>query len=662
MVTNRYYQPKPFVGKFYSPPLGKLEEVMGEAQQSFDRNFALTDEIRNQQLDVLDQDKARAADIQKEISDRVNQIVSKYNGDYSQATSDLRNYISELRPKYAPGGEIDTMTSNKKNFATWYDTEKKRLAEGKITGDQLNLAANAIRRNYTGAMADGKPNYLNPESLSEYTDGSKLVEEALKNVKPRKISTVTYKTNPDGSIVSYTDETEGVSTKEVNTAISNALVSDKKWLAYAKNMASLLGVDPTEYTLAQVDSHIKTYGPLHSGIFSDVHKEEYKGMDELTKMRLQFNYKLKEIGAREASQKRVAQFKHNLDNPGESSAGVPNLQRIATNKNASPFKALNLDELQTTSSGVTKKESTLELGSMFLLNPALGALNTLRKGSGKKTTFADLAKTGADGVDMSKVSFIQQNYPNATDYDKQKMYNEMMSQEYTGASVYMEPYHDPAQQRAAADQLIPRLAGTNPTVYEVNSKGELVPLSMSEAQENFWDKAVHGEKNRYSKAIAVGTTRTFTGDVPAGHVFDLDGKKYIVADTSPLLESYNGTSEKKGLRQRAFGWLSSGAMRGDVFEMYDENGKMIPAIGASRYEKTPSGQNIKRSGFYSVNPDGTPNFEDPWLNPDGTPMDMMDMERKLAGPQLDFLRQKQRLSKSQDNPESYYSDQERDDD
>jgi hypothetical protein len=633
-MINRYFDPTIFRGEFYSPPVDALDKVFQQAQAQYDKNYAIADEIRNRSINALDPDRKRADEIQAETTAKIDDLVKQYNGDYSKANAGLRDLLSNVRRQYQPGGEVAAIEKNYSNYSSWLANEQKRLNEGKITADDLNLANQYVLNNYGGIgnKSDaGVYNSLQPVSLSEYTDGSKMVLEALKGIKPRKQTVVAPRKDANGNIFNVTEEIEAIDPNEASTAVKASLLSDDKWVEYTRQKAELLGVDPMEYVAGQLQSYEQTYVPLHSGVFNKVNKEEYKGLDELTKIRMQQSHDIAMQRRREQAAKNLVDYKRKLDNPDEGV--VRPLEQIGNNPTNTNFKPI--------------KPSTLNVPVVNTGNYLQDFVANALVGDKIKTNYPSVQQTLNGGnklnVNYKLLQDISREQKGKSDAQIWEAYNDALalSTNY-GAQILMDPYVQGAQQAQAADQLIPRYINNGATVYEINPNGGLIPVTDASVLAGMYDF-----EKRKAKVPVIGTTSSVAGNVPVGHVVQSGSKKYIISDNSTVMRNYNEANQGgKSIREKAFGHIREGKTFSDPFELITDDNQRVNTVGVTKYVG-----GVPKTVYYSAYQDPftkslVPNYNDPWIKPGpgGTkePMNEHDIERRILGNQYDLLRQHQK--------------------
>jgi hypothetical protein len=109
---NRYVQLERYKPSLYTPPVDVLGKAMVLTQERYDKNFAAAEELKNQFIPSLPQDRQRANELQEQYSKMVDDTVAKYHGDYSQATNDLTKLLYQVKKEFGPGGEAGAIIQN----------------------------------------------------------------------------------------------------------------------------------------------------------------------------------------------------------------------------------------------------------------------------------------------------------------------------------------------------------------------------------------------------------------------------------------------------------------------------------------------------------------------------------------------------------------------
>lgn len=650
-MVNRYFQPTSYQPEFYTPPVEDISKAMEYAQQQYNTNYALTEQIRANQINALDPDKKRAQELQATYDSKVNDIVSKYSGDYSRATKDLNALLSEMKKQYRPGGEIHAIQDNHARYVNWEKEEQERVKSGKVTSGTFNKGKNYIRTKYTGIgdinPETGSYSTLNTIALPEYVDETKLAMDSLDKLKPRKISRLTPRIDKDGRVYNVTEEVEGIDQNEATLAVQQTLLSDNKWMELASFDALMDGKNPREAIKQKADSLVQATVPLRSGIFNDTYKEEYKGLDELTKLRLQQAHDMRMESQKQANRVKLEQFKHKLENPEED---FDQLEQLGINQN-SGIKFNKIGPGYTTS-----RDLNLSIpGTFTKFN--VGKYQSTQDSYPNVLTALQTGSTGTERVNavaLQKAMKETQGKPASATWER---YNQIIeTQSDFGNAIYYKPSTQPKQMAQGAQTLVPRVLGGNFEVQEYVD-GKLVKLTPDEVNTAFsamYDKDAKGNATKISPTVVwQGQTRSYAGDAPLGDLLSHGPRKFIVSSKSERMQEYNNIQRKD-----IFGHISTGETYSKPFGMFDGSGNEILSIGVNDYS---SGSDTPDVSYYRAERDAfgrvMPVYNDPWKTQDGRRYRPADVEENLIGRQSRSLLPK-RLGNDK-NPTYEYIESER---
>lgn len=248
-MVNRYFNPKPFEGQLYTPPLELIGKAMEISQQRHDKNTLVAHELKNQFIPSLPQDRARANELEAEYNKQVDAVVEKYHGDLSQAGQELNSLIYKLKKDFGPGGEAGAITQNYSVYQNWLKESQDLVEKGKALGQDFNLSHDYHMRNYTGAGKrdpnTGSYNRFNPETLSEYVDPDSIIQDVYKNFKPEKHKIGRTKFVGNQKVYSE-DEYEGITPDRLYPSFKNALASNPKFFQYLRQKTKYEGTDPND--------------------------------------------------------------------------------------------------------------------------------------------------------------------------------------------------------------------------------------------------------------------------------------------------------------------------------------------------------------------------------------------------------------------------------
>lgn len=117
MAINRFYKRTPYEGELYSPPINVIAKGLEYAQETFDTNLDYLNKVKNNYIQSLPSDRARANELQNEYEKLTSDVISKHNGDLSQATRELRELQNRIAKDYGPGGEAGAIQERYKTYA-----------------------------------------------------------------------------------------------------------------------------------------------------------------------------------------------------------------------------------------------------------------------------------------------------------------------------------------------------------------------------------------------------------------------------------------------------------------------------------------------------------------------------------------------------------------
>jgi len=223
MAVNRYYKGTPYQGSLYVPPVQFVAQALESAQKQFDVNYQFAGKLRNQYIQARPQDRVRANEIQADIQKRVDEVATKYNGDYSQASKDLYGLQRDISKMFSPGGEAAAIQQNYLTVQQSLENEAKRVEKGEVASEDLNLLRSFYDTKLPPTVlnpATGTYLQVAPKSLPKHYDTGKEFEEFMGKVKPREIerSYPTGKKTLDGYHEFKTEKYSAIDPNEVTTA------------------------------------------------------------------------------------------------------------------------------------------------------------------------------------------------------------------------------------------------------------------------------------------------------------------------------------------------------------------------------------------------------------------------------------------------------------
>lgn len=267
-MINRYTQFTPLTFDLEKPNVQLNATLLEGLQKRHDENFKIAEELKNQLINSLPQDRLRANELQQGYAKRVDNIVQAYNGDYSQATKDLYSLASQIKRDFSPGGEAHAINKNYTEYVDWSTRSKDRVAKGEITSADYNMGNKFFLGNFQGTKADENGIYSNItlQELAKTVDLDKIVRDVADKMKPEKIETgsTVFK---NGLKIDITDVKEGVSYERLQPSIQLALKGNPEVGAYIAQKAMFTGLDPalaTNYLDDYAQSRAKDLSYLSS--------------------------------------------------------------------------------------------------------------------------------------------------------------------------------------------------------------------------------------------------------------------------------------------------------------------------------------------------------------------------------------------------------------
>jgi len=249
-MVNRFFRRTPYDIGLYVPPVDVIKESMAMAQKQYDTNYALADAVKNNFINSLPQDRQAANELQKGWESQVDELVNSYGGDYSKIGKKLGNLLNSIKREYNPGGKAHAITSNFGNYTTWIKEHQDRVAKGNVLGEDLNLANSYYMKNYTGIgeidPVTGSYNRFNPDTLTDYRDPNKIIQDTFKEFKPEKRKVGTSWTDEKGFVHYSEQEQEGITPDRLAPSFQTALAADPQYSSYIQQKAKFIGLSPEE--------------------------------------------------------------------------------------------------------------------------------------------------------------------------------------------------------------------------------------------------------------------------------------------------------------------------------------------------------------------------------------------------------------------------------
>ena len=212
MAVNRFYQGTPYQASLYTPPVEFVAKALEAVQKQYDVNFAAAEELRNKYIQSMPVDRVRANEIQKGFQTKIDNIVAKYNGDYSQASTELYSLKKDIGRQFGPGGEAEAI---QKRYLAVQDSLKRAReasAKGKVNSSEVALLENFYAKQGPTTYDPTTQTYSQPQiiELPESYDVNKAFREYLKTVPKRskEVKIYTGKKTIDGYLEFKTEKRE----------------------------------------------------------------------------------------------------------------------------------------------------------------------------------------------------------------------------------------------------------------------------------------------------------------------------------------------------------------------------------------------------------------------------------------------------------------------
>lgn len=193
MPNNRYdnYISTPWNQmKQFDLPIEMIGQTLQTLQQRSDRNYAEAQQLPGLlKVNSLDPDKAAVNTIVKSYEDRITEMANKANGDYSNLGKDLlslkQNIAKELQQ-----GTLGAAQQEYNRFQENRKQELERLKKGEIREEDYSLGIQHALNTYKGIGSvdpiTGTWNHYT-ESYAPSFNENKVIEEAMKNLKPEQM-------------------------------------------------------------------------------------------------------------------------------------------------------------------------------------------------------------------------------------------------------------------------------------------------------------------------------------------------------------------------------------------------------------------------------------------------------------------------------------------
>jgi len=562
VAINRYSTISEKDFDLYVPPVQAIGAALETAQKTYDTNFMFANELKNKYINARSQDRARANELQTGWEQQVDDLVKKYNGDYSTATKDLYLLQKDIEKQYRQGGEAAAIEMNYNLLEDSKKRNQERLAKGEITQSQYENLYNYVDKNFTGTKKqdDGTYGLQSIPELAKYVDAYKLADDATKNLKPRTRKETTVSKDANGFLRYDTREVSGIDPTEVQDAIEGAIVSNEQYYNYAVQLAQLAGHDdPYSIIAGEIEQTTRALGPTRSGVFSQTSDIKLDA-DPFALAKQKHQYALAEEYNKQKGRFALAAAKGELQTP-ESISNIRVLGSV--NNDQSKYKPIDVNE------GIRTPGQ-----SKFI--PGLGI-------SAKVPFTTDKAKLedvinnprAYPNVNTDLLKTIKADNPNYTYTQVLDQYNRSLPRQRNGEAVFATAYRNSDTGIESAKLIAPQLLAGNSKAIFIGNDSSKRPYDMEEQQ-------ALGALAQEGKVASVGQSRSFSADVPVGEVFPVNGGYVVVASNSVGLNNYN-----EYIAPKLFKFIGEGRLAGDRVPLDDPQGRQIQGIRLTKEDKDP---------------------------------------------------------------------------
>lgn len=574
MAINRYSTISEKDFDLYVPPVQAIGAALETAQKTYDTNFMFANELKNKYINARPQDRARANELQTGWEQQVDNLVKKYNGDYSTATKDLYLLQKDIEKQYRQGGEAAAIEMNYNLLEDSKKRNQERLAKGEITQSQYENLYNYVDKNFTGTKKqdDGTYGLQNIPELAKYVDAYKLADDATKNLKPRTRKETTVTKDANGFLRYDTREVSGIDPTEVQDAIEGAIVSNEQYYNYAVQLAQLAGhEDPYSIIAGEIEQTTRALGPTRSGVFnqsSDIKLDA----DPFALAKQKHLYSLQEEANKQRN--RVALAKAKGEIPDESQS---NLRIIGTVNNAqSKYKPID------TITGIREPDQAPP-SKFNMFGPTPGGFVPQRDVSVKKpakATVTDVINQPGKftNINVPLLASIKASNPKYSDAQVLDQYNRSLPVQNNSEAVFVDGYRNSDTALESAKLVLPQLQAGNAKVVFIGNDGKKRSLSAEEQQK-------YAADIQAGKIGAIGQSRGFSADIPVGETFPVPNGHIIVSSNSVALNEYN-----EYIRPKLFDFIGEGRIAGEPVQLAD--GSYIMGIQMPEQKPNEQGLNI----------------------------------------------------------------------
>jgi hypothetical protein len=521
-----------------------IATALEAAQKQYDVNYEALSKIRDTYINARDPDKPRAAQKMKEYSDEIDAIVSKYNGDYSQATKDRRELERKIKTDFSPNGEMYAIQNDYNTEVTAIQNARKRLGSKENGIDTLQF--NALKSWYKkqpGVTFDkdkGIWSSIEAIDLPNAYDLPKNFEEYMTKVPERTTEEMraTQDVTLDGYHVFEKVKLKGKDYKEASTGWKAMLNSDFAYQSYIQMLAKLTDQDPNAFSEAITSDYEQNIIPGRTG-FTEVGKD-YEFVRD---------YKAEEA-FKAATKAKTQGFGVDMDNNG---GFVTSKLKVAGNGAAAPALAPTSKadgELSPFMQGV------LTLGAY--VNPQLDVLSkALEPLKDVPIPYSELMTSPKySGLNRDRLKSIKEANPNMSDKDLINLYNKEEKENNLMSNVHYVAFNTTSAAQEAADRLLPGLKAGTSKVFKISADtGEITEYTGPD-KETIYNNLVVPEQEKKgvikSKQPALGFAMGYTTHLPSGSVIipnpaasgAFDGSSADVYAIAPARNDFENAQEK----------------------------------------------------------------------------------------------------------------------
>lgn len=635
-MVNRYFNPTPYEGSLYAPPVDFIAGALEKLQGVYDKNFADAQALKDTYLQALPQDRQKADQFQNDVITSIDNITAKYSGDYSQATKDLIALQTDIKRKLRPGTEYYTIQQNFKTYNESLAKEKERLAKGEISQEQYAALVSNIEKNYKGVQKNQVTGTYDPlviEPLAQYADRNKIATEVLDKLKPREQKVAEWIRDPKSGMYRKVERTiSQIDPTEAAFAVKSALQNDDKFMAYLQQLNRLQGTDATADFNAILTNIATELVPAKTGVFKDLQDQDLRE-DPVARDARAFRRAVQLEELRYQNKIRFEGFKQQQNSPVDGG----DVEILGLTKQPMSYPKLDPDAARR---AVASPDGTRYRWT----NPS--DVNEILK-----------LRMRTD-VNYELLESIKKANPNKSSKDIIQIYNDNLGKDNSSTELYYTRYQTTAAQKEEAERIVPQLRAGNIPIFEYDpSTEEVKDLSGNAKAREDVIGAMYDNAQKPTKvtARALGKTSVASGDLPFGTIISPQGtnKTYIVADMSTKFNDFNfgKTGSRKDSRSyKLFGWQKDGNQGPPVdytWTLPDGSKKTYTIMGVKDYTYDPDLRQAIPSTYYvpalkgpggSVVPDKSSPFTMTDENGNTRLITPFDLERGEITPDMIYAR------------------------